>query len=481
MKKFLLLIGLFFSLVNFAQLKDQPNQKPKPNPLTSGITYHSHEHNGVIRCHTMEMDSIRRSQHPEVNSFEETEAWIQQKVKEYKAQNQGNKQQLAVLTIPVVVHVIHNGDAVGTNENIADDQVLSQIQVLNEDYRRMLGTNGYNTHADGADVEIEFCMAVVDPDGNVTDGIDRVNYGSASFNSNAAVESMKAATIWDPTQYMNMWSVNFGGTMAGILGYAQFPDNPQGLDGLSATGGSANTDGVVAAYTTFGSSDIYPAGTYSAPYDLGRTMTHEVGHYLGLRHIWGDTNCGDDYCDDTPESTTSNSGCPIQTTCDGNQDMVENYMDYTYDACMNIFTQDQKDRIRSVLTYSPRRASLTTSTVCSSPNPDDVGISSILVPDGDLCATSFTPQVVVYNYGNNTITSFDLTYDIDGGTSTVYSWTGTLGTVSYDTITLPSISLADGSYTFNVETSSPNGNTDSNTANDTGSSTLPLHQVIQLL
>ncbi len=462
MKKLLLSNLLIFGLtvMAFAQTKQLPQSK---------IIHKSIEHNGHIRCATMEADSILRSQHPELGTLEQQEVWLQQKIKEHKAAHKG-EQKLPILTIPVVVHVIHNGDAVGSGENILDGQVLSQIQVLNEDYRKILGTPGYNTNPVGADVEIEFCMAVVDPSGNPTDGIDRVNYGTASFGTNAAVETMKTTTIWDPTQYMNMWSVRFGGGMSGTLGYAQFPDN-SGLAGMPTSGGAANTDGVVSTFDAFGSINIFPGGTYNPTYNLGRTMTHEVGHWLGLRHIWGDSNCGDDFCADTPESTTSNFGCPTQTTCDGQLDMVENYMDYTDDACMNIFTEDQKTRIRTVMNISPRRMELPNSNKCSAPNPDDAGISTIVSPTGTVCgSTTFTPEVVLSNYGNNDITAVDIVYDIDGVGSLTFNWTGTLTPSSTTTVTLPSMTTTPGTHTFNASTSTPNGNTDTNAGND-GTST----------
>jgi hypothetical protein len=152
----------------------------------------------------MEADSILRANHPEMGTLDEQEVWLHQKIKEHKAKYDG-QQKLPILTIPVVVHVIHNGDAVGSGENIPDGQVLSQVQVLNEDYRRMLGSPGYNTNPVGADVEIEFCMAVVDPSGNPTNGINRSNQGQATWNSQTTIDNtLKPATIWDPTQYMNM-------------------------------------------------------------------------------------------------------------------------------------------------------------------------------------------------------------------------------------------------------------------------------------
>ena len=324
------------------------------------ITFKStRDSHGFIRCHTMEADSIRRAEDPKLGSFFESTI---DHILNSGAPIYSTKATL--ITIPVVVHVIHNGDALGVSENINNAQVLSQIRVLNEDFRRMLGTPGYNTNSVGADIEIEFCMAQIDPNGNSTNGINRVNYGTASFTSNAAVETMKTNTSWDPSKYMNMWSVKFSGGMAGTLGYAQFPSN-SGLGGMPANGGNANTDGVVSSFDAFGSQNYAP-GTYNPTYNLGRTMTHEIGHWFGLRHIWGDGNCAvDDFCNDTPSSSTSNFGCPnIDRCAGGGNDMVQNYMDYTDDACMNVFTADQKSRIRTVMTLSPRRMELASSTVC---------------------------------------------------------------------------------------------------------------------
>ncbi len=343
---------------------------------------HNHSHDGkiyksipneegIIRCHTMEIDSINRSLNPNSLTLEQEEEWLQKKIAEHKDKYGDTKgQKLPVLIIPVVVHVIHNGDAVGSGENIADGQVISQITVLNEDYRRLLGSNGYNTNPVGADVEIEFCFAQVDPLGNPTNGIDRVNTGVNSYNTNASVETMKTTTIWDPTQYLNMWTVRFGGGMSSILGYAQFPSS-SGLAGMPGSGGSANTDGVVAAYNAFGSVQKFPTGSYMSTYNLGRTMTHEVGHWLGLIHTWGDGGCSvDDFCADTPicsnDFYSNPPGCGKPTQCD-NVRQIENYMDYSGDGCMNIFTQDQKLRIRAVMLNSPRRNTLPTSLACNAP------------------------------------------------------------------------------------------------------------------
>lgn len=367
MKKPYLFLFLLITIFAKAQIEQKKQVK---------LTEHNKEsvrRFGVIRCLSTEADSLSRIKYPKRGSINEFEDWLAPKIIEYKRQvANGTLNRATVLTIPVVVHVIHNGDALGTGENISDAQVLSQIRVLNEDFRRMLGTPGYNTNPLGADIEIEFCMAQTAPNGAATNGIDRVNTGVASYTSMAATDAMKTTTIWDPTQYLNMWSVRFGGGMAGTLGYAQFPDS-SGLAGLAASGGAANTDGVVSSFDAFGS-QAYAAGTYNPTYNLGRTMTHEVGHWMGLRHIWGDGNCSvDDFCADTPGSDAANFGCPNTNSCvdpaPDPRDMVENYMDYTDDACMNIFTQDQKTRIRTVFNVSPRRMELANSTKCQPPAP----------------------------------------------------------------------------------------------------------------
>ena len=266
--------------------------------------------------------------------------------------------------IPVVVHIIHNGEPIGTGANINYAQVVSQIEVLNEDFRRKAGTNGFNTHSSGVDTEIEFYLATKDPDGNILSepGVDRFNGRRASWPKGAIRNPIdvliKPVTIWNPNEYFNIWTVNFGGFVSrNLLGYAQFPSNSN-LRGLESDGGSAKTDGIVIGYKYFGSSEKGNFPDLIAPYDLGRTTTHEVGHWLGLRHIWGDGNCiADDYCKDTPRSAAPNNTCTANISCKS-ADMIENYMDYTPDGCMNIFTDDQKRRMQTVLQNSPRRKEL---------------------------------------------------------------------------------------------------------------------------
>lgn len=270
----------------------------------------------------------------------------------------------SILRIPVVVHVIHNGEAVGTGANISYEQVLSQIEVLNEDFRRKPGTNGFNTHPDGVDCEIEFYLAERDPEGKLLEepGVDRFDGGRSSWPKGAVLNPIdnliKPTTIWNPEEYFNIWTVNFGGFSGrDLLGYAQFPSNST-LEGLNVNGGSPETDGIVVGYKYFGSSEKGNFKDLIAPFDLGRTTTHEVGHWLGLRHIWGDGDCTvDDYCDDTPTAGAPNYSCSSNISC-ASADMIENYMDYTEDPCMNIFTLEQKERMHTVLANSPRRKEL---------------------------------------------------------------------------------------------------------------------------
>ncbi len=207
------------------------------------------------------------------------------------------------ITIPVVVHILHNGEDVGHGLNLSNEQILSQIEVLNEDYNR-LNADRVNTpeifETVSADFNITFKLATVDPNGNATNGIIGKKAGKSIYyyNEDHSKEYMKYSTYgsaaWDSKKYLNIWVCNLGG---GLLGYAQFPYELQNYP---------QTDGVVINYNYFGRD-----GSALPPYEKGRTATHEVGHWLNLYHIWGDKtgcNTGTDFCEDTPDQYHYNMG-----------------------------------------------------------------------------------------------------------------------------------------------------------------------------
>lgn len=374
-----------------------------------------------------------------------------------------------VITIPVVVHVFHNGEAVGSGANISDAQVLSQIQVLNEDFRRMSGTRGFNTHPDGADIEVEFCMAQRDPNNNPTTGIDRVNISKNGLTGSGAndearsddlvnqTEQLKPSTIWNASKYMNMWSVKYNNS--DLLGYAQFP------------GGPSNIDGVVSRHDAFGSNDAQGV-TINGNINLGRTMTHEVGHYLGLYHTFqGGCSGSGDLCADTPAVSEPNYGCPNGVdSCpsDAGNDMIENYMDYTVDACMSVFTNDQKSRMLAVLQSQIYRASLASSNGCTPVNNFNIDgkLELIKLNKIDCTTSSITPQLIITNKGNNTINSATINYNVDNGTSTQINFTGPLTTGQSQNINIPVINLTTGQHTFYATLTNINNSTDEYLANN---------------
>lgn len=448
-------------------------QKTKPSPqdkIVFGRTYTLEElrkTSGFIRCASTEYEAMLQKQNPGRMTDKEFEDWIAPLIASAqfnRSQNEG------IITIPVVVHVIHGGEALGTAPNITDAQVESQITVMNNDFRRQSGTPGHNTNPVGADIMIQFALAKVDPSGNPTNGIDRVNLCSPSWSTADIDGYVKPLTIWDPTKYMNMWSVKFFDEE--LLGYAQFP-SASNLPGLLPTHGYPNTDGVVANYTTFGSI-AYDDGTFmlNAPYNRGRTMTHEVGHYLGLRHIWGDSSCGNDYCADTPVHRTANGTCPSHpkpNNCGTADEMFENYMDYTVDSCLNIFTINQKDRMTAVMNNSPRRMELKTSTA-DQPIPlfaNDAELKGERNCNQQICSpAAITARFSLYNRGTSPLTSAVITYSVNGAPQQTTNWSGNLAQNKYAVIDIPT---GTGSGNVNAQITSVNGTTDQRNTNNSAS------------
>ncbi|MEE1898814.1 M43 family zinc metalloprotease [Flavobacterium rakeshii] len=426
--------------------------------------------NGHIPCVTDEYENYLKKNHPTLQSREEFEINMAAKIEASK-NNFQLKNTNTVITLPVVVHVIHNGDAIGTDENITDDQVISQIQVLNEDFRKMLDTPGYNDHPDGADMEIEFCLAQRDPGGSPTTGIEHINLGRASWDNFEDIDLvLKAETQWDPERYLNIWVCKMGGEMSGIDGYAFYPEL-SGLEGLEGAEGYAEIDGVILSYLCMGSEDLYPEGDYIYGRDKGRSATHEVGHFFGLIHIWGNEDSCDatDFCDDTPPVVGLHFSCSEADTCteDAKNDMIENHMDYTLDQCKNIFTNDQKTRVWTVLENSPRRMSLATSNSCV--YPEDVEFDGSLNIDNIemACSGPFSIELTLTNIGSATMTEATISYTIDNGAAQTYTWTGELATNESEQVTITGLNSTAGSHTLFTDVATVNGNADVYEFNDT--------------
>lgn len=309
-------------------------------------------------------------------------------------------------TIPVVFHIIHGGEPIGTYPNVLQGQISSQMTILNQDF----AGNAYNasnypltafvnwainqniplTDLDQngrvkiADVGIQFCLATQDTNGNALPepGIDRINYLSlglpspSSFTSQATMKTfldslLMPRTIWDVTRYLNVWLTDKNSALT-YAGVSSLPP----LSGLMGLPNNAtdSTDGIWCYTQAVGSYTLFPGGSYISPFIDGRTLTHEAGHYLGLRHVWGDSACGNDFCNDTPPATAQNTGTPIYPhnvgSCaspSNNPDgeMFMNFMDYTRGPVKYMFTTDQKVRVHTVIQNSPFRNQLGTHGLCS--------------------------------------------------------------------------------------------------------------------
>ena len=295
-----------------------------------------------FRCSTM--DRFKKFKSKDVNTQSRMEN-LNAKTVEFKKNKPNFRNALAsgIINIPVVVHVLYNSEL----ENISDQQIQSQIDVLNEDFRLQNSDSLLPSHpfwVNATDCLIEFCLASQDENGNPSNGITRTYTDSLSFSGNdfEKFNETGGKDNWDPTQYLNMWVCNLDGS-GGTLGYAQFP---------SDLAEYPETDGVVIDFRCFGR--IGTAGI--APFednDIGRTATHEVGHWLNLFHIWGDDQCGDDLVYDTPTQEYSNFSCPQfpSVSCNNgpNGDMFMNYMDYVNDNCMCMFSFGQSERMDAAI------------------------------------------------------------------------------------------------------------------------------------
>jgi hypothetical protein len=343
------------------------------------------------------------------------ETWLYQQLKKKRAAS-NLRTQAPPYTIPVVVHIIHKGEPIGTGSNISDAQVLSQIKVLNQDFQRT-NPDRINTPAEFAAVagsmDITFVLAKRDPEGRASNGIVRVKGTKNSWTS-ADNYQLKSQSNWPSEDYLNIWVCD----ITDFLGYAQFPVS--NLPGLENSSNNAETDGVVISYAVFGSIDD---GNFNLDpdYNKGRTTTHEVSHFFGLKHIWGDDDnecTGTDHVADTPNQAGFTTGCPAhpRSTCNpAVVSMFQNFLDYTDDRCMNLFTQDQVERMSVVLENSPRRKSLLTSNGDLPPDPvnNDLGIRKVVTPPFSQCNATINPTIQIKNYGKNAVTSASIRFRVN--------------------------------------------------------------------
>jgi hypothetical protein len=324
------------------------------------------------RCGTMEYLAKQLAADPDM---EARMAANEKMTEEFEKSTAGMRTSNVVITIPVVIHLLWKTSA----QNISDNRIYDQILTLNKDYA-YLNADTVNTPAVfrplAANTNIQFCLAHTDTNGNYTSGIIRKQVTASGYdplsNDNVKFSTLGGDNIWDRTKYLNIWICNFTGSSQQIIGISQFP------------GGSATTDGCVILYGTVGGETYH--GT-TASYNLGRTMTHEVGHWLNLHHIWADDGGGcslDDYVTDTPKQSNANYGCPafphISCTNGPNGDMFMNYMDYGDDNCLNMFSAGQGNRMTASL--NGPRLSIKLSTRCED-------VTSVSNPSGKVPVSIF--------------------------------------------------------------------------------------------
>lgn len=398
------------------------------------------------------------------------ENWLSTKLQQ--RQNKAKSPFAPIYQIPVVVHVFHKGEPVGNGVNLSEERIKGQIDSLTADFRRM-NADAVNTPSEflpvAADVEIEFVLAKQDPLGNPTNGIVRLQGSRNTYRASSHRPLLRSESSWPAEHYLNIYVVD----LQTFIGYASFPLID--LNGITNDSNDYKFDGVLVDFEYFGVNPSTP--TFDS---YGRTLTHEIGHWLGLRHIWGDGNCSaDDFVTDTPLANDDNgdytSPCTFpnpddtQVCVEGEPEMFQNFMDYTDDICMNLFTQGQKTRMRTVMDNAINRLSLTTSPGLLEPPKfsNDLAASNILSPKYGECNTNIIPIVRIENHGSTEVTSYEVQLYIDGSPDgspqTVIT---TLAPLSSDTVTFSAKSLSSAPSSVSFEITNVNGGIDGNASNN---------------
>jgi hypothetical protein len=406
------------------------------------------------RCATMTILENKFIERPSLRVlFDEKQTQFQKIVAERINKNK-NMRTEGLVTIPVVFHVVGKNQAIAT-----DAQLLAQLDTINRDYS---GTNGSASKVPSyfqalfGQSGIQFSLAQRTPGNEPTTGIVRYNTTRNSFtdsNENIKHTSQGGADAWDPASYLNVWVCDLG---TQILGYSTFPGNTP-----------FNEQGVVVHYMSL-------PGSSNSDFNRGKTLTHEIGHYFNLYHIWGDDNgscSGTDRVEDTPNQADANRTFRTGIVTDNCTPvspgiMYQNYMDYSPDANLIMFTKLQVTRMEAA--FTTYRSSLASSLggVPLSLKRNDASIKSITQPDQRLCTNSFTPQVVLRNMGSQTLRTLVIIVSTTGGGTLTYNWSGTLESYKDISVTLPDMETSEGNHVLTIKTELPNGVPDEDISND---------------